>query len=157
MKYIIIGALSFLLFSCGNAVKKVLSDPAKKEQVGREWEKEHPCVNDTIHQLINGKDSVVYDTTEKVIYHTDTLTNIQTKELIKLITKTQIRIDTLRQILVDNRRLNIALDSLVYYHGFKDEIKNELATEKKITNKWRLYFWILIGLLLLLTILKLKK
>ena len=138
---IIVVLLTWLLTSC-NPVKKVLTDPKKKEIVGREWEKENPCVNDTFIKITPGQTVTNYDTAHE--YHTDTLTDVQTQ--IKYITKystvikTVTKTDTLRLTVEDVRRLQLAKDSIAYYHGVKDVLTNSVKEEKGKKNKWMLLF-----------------
>lgn len=102
--------------SC-NSVKRVLNDETKLEKVGREWEKKNPCNNDTL--VISKSDTTIMLDTLYKIYN-DTL-RVDGK-VVTLIKKVPVEVtkiirirDTVNVYTVDNRRLNIALDSIVYY------------------------------------------
>lgn len=132
------------------AVAKVLSNPEAKNKVGREWEKDHPCVNDTVTKV---KSDTV--TTKDTLSVSDTLRVKDTLYITKKERETVTRTihDTVTNNVVDNRRLNIANDSLNYYKGLSqqrqariDELSKEVKQEKKRGNKWVLYFWLLVGI-----------
>jgi len=148
---IIILILAFTLASC-NSVKRVLKDPAKKEIVGREWEKINPCNNDSI--FVTKRDTtLLLDTLYNIYYDTVEVNNepiVITKRVPTLITKTVTIRDTVRIATVDNRRLNIALDSANYYKGLTQQFKakfeqqiTETKEQRARGNKWRFYFIIL--------------
>jgi hypothetical protein len=147
MKYLLI--LCLVIAGC-SAVKKVLKDPAKVEVVGREWEKKNPCVTDSFVSFVS--DTLIkFDTTYKI--KLDTINSLKVIESIDtvFINKT-IRIkDTTKVIITDLRRLNIALDSVIYYKGLSAYFKvqfNEQTAQTKVQksrgDKWKLYFWLLI-------------
>ncbi len=139
----IIGCVLIMAFARCSAVKRVLADPAKKEIVGREWEKQNPCVTVDSTKIIFGKDSVIFDTVTTVRYIKSTDTLINTKEILKIITKNIQRIDTVKKFIEDQRRLRIAQDSISYYHGTKDVLTKSVKEERQRGNKW---MWIAIGL-----------
>jgi len=102
--------------SC-NSVKRVLKDETKLEIVGREWEKKNPCNNDTL-VITKSDTTIMLDTLYSTYY--DTL-RVDGK-VITLIKKVPVEVtkiirirDTVNIYTVDNRRLNIALDSVLYY------------------------------------------
>ena len=64
-----------------NPVKKVLADPEKKEKVGREWEKEHPCNNDTTF-VTKSDTTVVTDTS--IVWQQITATSTSILRTIKI-------------------------------------------------------------------------
>lgn len=141
----------FMITSC-NPVKQVLKDPEKKDFVGREWEKDNPCVVDSIV-------TVKSDTLTKL----DTLYNILTdtiivdgkeKTIIKYIPEIVVKTVTIRDSVKtdksDLRRLNIALDSVNHYKGLSQQFKakyeqqiTETAAQRARGNKWILYFILL--------------
>jgi hypothetical protein len=147
MKKVLI--ICLLLAGC-SAVKKVLKDPAKVEIVGREWEKKNPCVNDSFVSFIS--DTLVkFDTTYK--YKLDTINSLEVFERVDtvFIYKTTRIKDTAKVYVTDLRRLNIALDSVSYYKGLSAYYKvqfeaqtTETKVQKSIANKWKLYFWLLL-------------
>ncbi len=152
----IASAILLLLFvialaSC-SSVKRVLKDPAKKEIVGREWEKINPCNNDTL-TVTNSDTTILLDTLYNI--YTDTVivegaTKVIFKQVPKIVTKTIKIRDTVNNYVVDNRRLNIALDSANYYKGLTQQFKakfeqqiTETKEQRARGNKWRFYFIIL--------------
>jgi GTP1/Obg family GTP-binding protein len=148
MKYLII---AICLIAC-NSVKQVLKDPAKVDIVGREWEKDNPCNNDTI-TVSNSDTTILLDTlyniyTDTVIVEGKTTTII--KQVPKIVTKTIKIRDTVNNYVVDNRRLNIALDSVNWYKGLTQQFKakfeqqiTETKEQRARANKWRFYFILL--------------
>jgi hypothetical protein len=148
MKYLII---AICLIGC-NSVKQVLKDPAKKEQVGREWEKDNPCNNDTI-TVSNSDTTILLDTLYNIYYDTvivEGKTTTIIKQVPQVVTKTIKIRDTVNNYVVDNRRLNIALDSVNYYKGLTQQFKakfeqqiTETKEQRARANKWRFYFILL--------------
>jgi hypothetical protein len=147
MKYLLV--ICLLIAGC-SAVKRVLKDPAKVEVVGREWEKANPCVTDSFVSFIS--DTLIkFDTTYKV--KLDTINSLRVIESVDtvFVNKT-IRIkDTTKIVVTDLRRLNIALDSVKHYKGlsayFKVQFEEQTAQTKVQKNrgdKWKLYFWLLL-------------
>lgn len=132
------------LFGC-NPVKRVLSDPKKKEIVGREWEKENPCLPSTV---IPGKDSIRVDTVFNDVpfgsdsTRVDTLESTITKTVIKkvpvYITKTSYRVDTVQ----DLRRINQLNKDIANRDGQIVQLTANYKQERKRANT---YLWILIG------------
>jgi hypothetical protein len=138
------------------AIKKVLDSNAATDVVGREWEKTHPCVNDTfivggvVPVLVpgktvteNGKDSVVIQSQHDSVFVT------KYKPIFYYKTDTLYKERT--AYITDNRRLNIANDSLIFYKGKISE-KEAALTDKdkkiaelnKIRNQSRFAFGLLI-------------
>lgn len=133
-----------------NAVKQVLKDKDKIEIVGREWEKTNPCVTDSFVSFIS--DTLIkIDTAYK--YKLDTINSLKIIETVDtvFINKT-IRIkDSTKVTKADLRRLDIALDSVGHYKGLTAYYKvqfNEQTAETKVQknrgDKWKLYFWLLL-------------
>ena len=98
--FLILFILSF--YGC-NPVQKVLTDPAKFEQVGQKWAALNPCVNDTVVNLeyIKG-DTIVTNYTDTLycldffrdtIYKTKTIYNTKTLKYIDTIRQTKVVID----------------------------------------------------------------
>lgn len=133
-----------------NSVKRVLKDKDKIEIVGREWEKVNPCVTDSFVSFIS--DTLIkIDTAYK--YKLDTINSLQVIETVDTVFVNKvIRIkDTTKIRVTDLRRLNIALDSVNHYKGLTAYYKvqfNEQTAETKVQksrgDKWKLYFWLLL-------------
>ena len=148
MKYLII---AICLIGC-NSVKQVLKDPAKVDVVGREWEKNNPCNNDTI-TVSNSDTTILLDTLYNIYYDTvivEGATKIIIKQVPQVVTKTIKIRDTVNNYVVDNRRLNIALDSVNWYKGLTQQFKakfeqqiTETKEQNARANKWRFYFILL--------------
>ena len=155
MKYLLV--LCLIIAGC-SAVKRVLKDPAKVEIVGREWEKTHGCVTDSFVTFVS--DTLVkFDTTYKL--RLDTINSLHiVKSIDTVFINKTIRIkDTTKVIITDLRRLNIALDSVNYYKGLTAYFKvqfNEQTAQTKVQksrgDKWKLYFWLLLIIPILLFI-----
>lgn len=142
---------SFVFAGC-NSVKRVLKDDAKREKVGREWEKKNPCINDTV-KLVKSDTIVTVDTVYNIVTDSIIVDGKTTTIITKVpysVTKT-IRIkDTINNYIVDNRRLNIALDSLAHYKNqlaftklLLEEQFKKTEEEKSRGDKWLTYFIIL--------------
>jgi hypothetical protein len=133
-----------------NAVKRVLKDKDKIEIVGREWEKTNGCTTDSFVSFIS--DTLIkIDTAYK--YKLDTINSLQVIETVDTVFVNKvIRIkDTTKIRVTDLRRLNIALDSVSHYKGLTAYYKvqfNEQTAETKVQknrgDKWKLYFWLLL-------------
>jgi len=138
--------LAFLMLGCSpikKAERRVLNDKESSERVFRELEKTHPCANDTT--LITKYDTTLL--TDTVIdYKRDTITingveYITIKEAAKTIVKTVKVHEIQTGYVVDTRAIGIALDSVRYY-------KVNAQINKESSNKWRLRFWGLLGILI---------
>lgn len=159
--------IAFGYCSC-NAVTRVLKDPAKKEKVGREWEKANPCVNDTMVApgeliFIKGKDSSFPVYIKAVDYKFKTLDTLIKGSKVKVDTNGNILIslkvcrpDTIirpvNHYVTDNRRLNIANDSVAYYarlSAFNAQqaarYRQQLTHAEWTTNLWKLAFYALLS------------
>lgn len=134
------------LFACAlvscNPVKKVLSDPAKTDIVGREWAKKNPCVNDTIRDVITGTP----DTLTEIVEVFDTAYVVDSFEIItpvikwKIITKTITRVDTLRLTVEDKRNVNLLQQDTAHLKGVITQLTEDRAKERKRANKWMWLF-----------------
>lgn len=136
--------------SIKKAEKKVLNNIESRKKVFRAIEPDFPCVTDSFVTFIS--DTLIkIDTAYK--YKLDTINSLQVIESVDtvFVNKT-IRIkDTTKVIVTDLRRLNIALDSVNYYKGLSAYYKvqfNEQTEQTKVQknrgDKWKLYFWLLL-------------
>jgi len=135
--------------SC-NSVKRVLSDPAKTETVGREWEKINPCNNDTF--VVSKADTTATtDTVYSTIADTTILDGKETiviKKVPQIITRVVTIRDTIKSFVVDNRRLYIALDSVAYYKEFKGKFEQQIlltTIQHHRATKWIIFFWLVVA------------
>jgi len=134
------------LSSC-SPVRSVLSNPKKKEIVGREWEKEHPCTHREI--FYPGKDSIVYDTTTITVYQIDTLVE-SGGAIVKYITKTKVvkqfiyRTDTILN--EDTRRLTLAQKDISFRDGQISQLQEDNKQEHKRGSKWMWLFIVSVSL-----------
>jgi hypothetical protein len=144
--------LSLLLVGCNpirKAERTVLNNIESSERVFRELEKTRPCVNDTT--LITKYDTTLLTDT-LVDYKRDTITlngieYITTKEAGKTIVKT-IKVHEIHTgYIVDTRRVGILLDSVRFY-------KVNSQINKETSNKWRLRFCSLLGIIIGFIIIK---
>lgn len=136
--------LFILILSACNPIRKaerrVLNDLQSSERVFRELEKTRPCANDTTIITKNDTTTIVDTITN---YKTDTVSingieYITIKEQPKTIVKT-IKVNQVHTgYIVDTRRLAIMIDSVRYY-------KNQSITNKESSNKWHFRFWLLLG------------
>ncbi|MDB5199157.1 MAG: hypothetical protein JWO92_1120 [Chitinophagaceae bacterium] len=133
IKWFTIALLALMLstaFASCSAVKQVLSDPKKKEIVGREWEKQNPCTN----TIKPGKDSIIRDTIRdskliKVVSdNIDSLLNIYCK------VSTPLDLDSLKNKI----RRDVLKDCKPEYHLRVDTVvdhRRERLLEKDISNR----------------------
>ena len=94
---------AILTIGC-NAVKRVMKDPAKLDQVGRAWELKNPCISDTVTKLLPG----TTDTSIVTHYDTTYLEKSDTVYITRTNTKRIHTRDTLVRTVEDTRRLNLA-------------------------------------------------
>ena len=138
----------FLLIAFGcnpirKAERKVLNNIESSERVFRELEKTRPCANDTTI-ITNNDTTFIVDTITD--YKRDTITingieYITIKEKGKTIVKT-IKVNKIHTgYIVDTRRIGIVQDSVRFY---KTSFQDSTNTSKK----WRLRFWVLLGILI---------
>lgn len=129
-----------------NPVKQVLKDPAKKEIVGREWEKENPCIP-TAGTITPGKEIIdtVYsnDILIDTLYKTDSLETVATGIIIKKMPVyiTKVRVDTITK--PDIRREGELNKDISFRDGKIVQLQADNAAEKKSKSNW---MWIAIGL-----------
>lgn len=174
-----------MLFIGCNPVKQVLKDPAKLERIGRQWEKQNPCITPVTH-VIPGKAVITRDTIpdtaaiSRLTAQLDSFIEFQTdlfpydqqvgvvktglQSILKKCNPVHIyhsRVDTLFK--EDVRRLNIYNDSLNLYRGYRVELKLQLCEtqllvkqQKKRATKWMIYCLTLIALTILKYFLKIR-
>ncbi len=161
--YLVLIIIIVCLWGCSStgrndkAYYRVINNPNLSSRAFYELQKTRPCVNDTLTQLINGKEEIIYDTLG--FYNTDTLTDVQTdikyitkyKDVVKTIRKT----DTIRSIVEDTRRWNLANDSLIYYRGKVDQLNADVKSERQRGNKWLGWFIGLVVVSIIIFIIKL--
>lgn len=148
--YYIVGIVIILMIitSC-SSVKRVLSDPAKLEKVGRVWERANGCTTSTI--VLEGVDSIRIDTVYNNDFQfsndsvtIDTLNSVVTKTIIRkvpvYITKTIKRVDTFNT--EDVRRVNLLTKDISYRDGQIVQLTKEKKEERQRGNK---YMWLFIG------------
>lgn len=143
-------AAALLAISC-NAVKRVMKDPAKVDQIGREWERRNPCVNDTITRLLPGTTdtSIItqYDTTYYAYTDTVYITRTNTKRIHTR--------DTLVRTVEDVRRLNLAKQDhsrdTALLRADIVRVNSELANMTDRRDKWRnraMSTWVILALII---------
>lgn len=133
-KLLIIAVLFSACMTVERATEKVLSNRAAKDRVGREWEKENPCLPVAPKP---GKPDTVYLPSDTIPGPADTSyipgdTTVIT--LTKIVNKTMVIRDTMYADTTDYRRLGIALDSARYWflkHNVVEAEKNALKAEQK--------------------------
>jgi hypothetical protein len=137
-KILFIGFAALLLLhfcSCmtaRKAVKKVLEDPASKEKVGREWEKENPCANDSVQVFIAGDTLLTTDTITNTITETvEVPGKSRVNTVYKTITNTRTIHDSIRVTVVDIRRARIAEDSANFYRGVIIQKEGQISASEK--------------------------
>lgn len=168
-------AVAMGLTSC-NPLQKVLRDPAKLDAAGRQWEKSHPCVVDSVTTFLPGKTTVIFDSSAYFAY-VDSISALPPIELDPNCAKYQRLIDSLsrRKPLVistvktihdtmevskrDMRHEKILSDSVDYYTGQNQVLKGQVAQvqqslkdkDKELTHqKVKFVLWISLLLILLI-------
>ncbi len=147
---VIVGLI--LLNSC-NPVKRVLKDSAKMQVVFDKGVELGWCVNDSI---FTSDTTILLDTLHVVESTTDTLKVDSiiyiTKTDYKTITKTVTIKDT--AIVEDFKRIDLLQKQLIKQDGKIIELDNKVKQANEETkdarqsrNKWRLYFFILLGII----------
>ena len=145
MKLILVIFPACFLFSCSiskknqRAVNRVKADINLLNDVGNSWQQLHPCVVDTVHEFINGKEVIRYDTLD--FSHIDTVYNVdtQTKTIYRTIEKVVKKVDTLKVYVIDNRAERIAQNDLSNAQGQITQLqtdKSELKKESKNKTWW---------------------
>jgi len=155
MKYLL---LCLVFFAC-NPVKQVLRSPEKTLVVVDNYLQHYPITSDTVYKTIQG-DSVttVLATTDTAYVH-DSVTNerVITKYLSRTVSKT----DTVVKTVID-RTFQTTLQRDLAGKGVAiDQLNRDVQEMKASRNKFRLWFWIIVGALgaggILWTYLKIKK
>jgi hypothetical protein len=147
---VIVGLI--LLNSC-NPVKQVLKDSAKMQQVFDKGVELGWCVNDSI---FTSDTTILLDTLHVIESNTDTVTVNDTvritKTEYKYITKTVTIKDT--AIVEDFKRIDLLQKKVITKDGELLAMSEQLSKThalahamKKARNKWRLYFFILLGII----------
>lgn len=143
MKLISVFILAALLFSCSiskknqKAVNRVKADINLLNDVGNSWQQLHPCVVDTIHEFINGKEIIRYDTLD--FSHIDTVYNVdtQTKIIYRTVDKYITKVDTLKVYVIDNRAERLAQNDLSKSQGQNAQLEKDKSELKKELSKTR--------------------
>jgi len=175
MKYLF---FCLLFFAC-NPVKRVLRSPEKTLVVVDSYLQHYPITSDTVYKTIRG-DSVTTiggytDTSYSDILENDYVgggidvggnavwisPNTVTKVVTKYLTKTIKVTDTVKQTIID-RTFQTALQRDLAGKGVAiDQLSKDVQEMKVSRNKFRLWFWIIVGALgaggILWTYLKIKK
>lgn len=145
-----------------NAAKQVMKNPNLLEKVGREWEKNNPCVNDTVVRVIPGKvtyvpvkelispdtnelkkraDSIAriinsrykYDMDLKCAREINDAFDAGYNQALRENVKQQSP-DTVLRTIEDTRRLKISNDSVDYYRRLSN-FNNEQVKQLKAERK----------------------
>lgn len=143
-------SLALILTGC-NPVKRVLKDPFKTQQVFDEGVKLGWCVNDSVYV---SDTTILLDTLHVIESTTDTLKVDSvvyiTKTDYKTITKTVTIRDT--TVVTDNSRISLLQKQLIKKDGEYVQKLHELNVSQAETkqaredrNKWRLWFFLLLG------------
>ncbi len=141
-----LGLLLLIFNAVGcNPVQRVLSDKDKFGQVGKEWERLNPCINDTTLEFLHDTTTLL-DT--KYIKSTDTIrlpggVLYLRDTLVKYNTRTITRTD----IVQDNRGKRILTDTVNHYKLMAANLRGQVtATEQRVDevlkqrNEWAGYF-----------------
>lgn len=140
-----------LWFTSCNPVRKVLSDPKKLDQVGREWEKQNPCKPLIEYEFIEGAVTTVTDTL--LYWNTDTVHRTDSFETVtpilkeRIITRTIRKTDTVKIRTEDTRRIDLLTGDLKTLQGKSSQLEKDRTTERKRGNMW---MYISIGLMVLI-------
>jgi hypothetical protein len=147
---VIVGLI--LLNSC-NPVKQVLKDSAKMQVVFDKGVELGWCVNDSI---FTSDTTILLDTLHLVETSTDTVTVNDTVRITKTEYKTITKTVTIRDtaIVEDFKRIDLLQKKLQDKGNeiilFQEKLINkgkEITLIKQARNKWRLYFFILLGII----------
>lgn len=161
-----------LISSCGNPVKKVLSNEKWKDEVGHAWEKENPCGNGIIEYIpgdtvVRVDSSYAEENIDKLNGVIDSLTRYAENQRAKNI---PVNIDSLRKILEaeallkchpktiykfktdtvkweDTRRINELNKEIAFYKGQSQQV---LVYSNNLEKKLRIAHLEIAGLLVLL-------
>lgn len=139
MRYLLL----ILLFISCNPVKQVLRSPEKTLVVVDKYLQQYPIVSDTLYQTIKGDSIVNVITQNDTSYIHDSITNerVITKYLTRIVSKT----DTTVKTIID-RTFQMTLQREVAAKGaVLDQREKDLSDMKASRNKFRLWFWVLVG------------
>jgi hypothetical protein len=152
--YLLVVIALCLAASC-SPVKQVLKDESKMREV---WEKgvlKSWCVNDTL--ILNQSDTLItFDTLFALDYRTDTYTvdNEIVKTVYKTVVKTVAIRDTFTAVVKDWKHIELIQKQLIAKDGQLlekidqlEKSKSETKQARKDRNKWRLWFFILLGII----------
>jgi hypothetical protein len=106
------------------ATDKVMKDPAAKEKVGREWEKENPCVNDTVTSVDTAYQLLFTEGAPDTVYVGDTV-KITKRDTVKQ----RVEVITTKTV-EDTRRLRLARDTISTLQNDLQLMASELDTAK---------------------------
>lgn len=142
MKYIIYLTALALLFSC-NPLKRVTNNPELLEKAGRQWEKQNPCVNDTVTRYLQGRTDTIEAVTYDTVKVSETV-NVPVTQ-IKTITRTLRTVDTLRLTVEDKRRLQLEISDRaaeqIKHTAQLQQLNTKLDAMKSNRDKWRKRFF----------------
>lgn len=146
--------------SC-NPVQRVLSNKDKFGQVGKEWERLNPCVNDTLLEFIHDTTTIT-NTEFKLATDTIRLSG-GWKYIHDTLVKHKTRTITRTEVVQDNRGKRILTDSVNYYKLATANLTGQVtATEQRLEevleerNRWYVYFAALLVFTLVLLWVSLK-
>ena len=122
------------------AMDRVFGSEELSEIAYQRLAKSHPCTVDTVHEFINGKEVIRYDTLD--FSHTDTVYNVdtQTKTIYKTVEKLVKKVDTLKVYVIDNRAERLAQNDLSKAQGQNAQLEKD-NTQLKKENK-SLMWWL---------------
>ena len=142
MKYIIYLTALALLVSC-NPLKRVTNNPALLEKAGRVWEKQNPCVNDTVTRYLQGRTDTIEAVTYDTVKVSETV-NVPVTQ-IKTITRTLRTVDTIRLTVEDKRRLQLEISDRaaeqIKHTAQLKELNTKLDAMQSNRDKWRTRFF----------------
>lgn len=145
-----LGMLCLALFGC-NPVKRVLNNPKYYNPIADHVISSGLCVNDSIYI---SDTTILLDTLYNIETVTDTVTVGDSVWIDRVEYRTIKKTVTIRDttVVTDNSRINLLQKELIKKDGELIAKNDELAKSKSETkevrkerNKWRLYFFLLLG------------
>lgn len=145
-----LAALMLYLSSC-NPVKRVLKDPFKTQQVFDEGVKLGWCVNDSVYI---SDTTIILDTLNVIETVSDTVQIGDSVWIDRVEYRTITKTVTIRDttVITDNSRINLLQKQLIKQDGEIIQLDNKVKEAKAETkksrqerNKWRLWFFLLLG------------